>query len=229
MATTKPSSVREISLFVVCFFAVWSVRATYLYSIDESIASDALRTVYSSGVKLILWGVPAFGFAYWIRHSSPFQYLGLSIMPSARQWILYLVVIGLFLGVTVAFETVTGRKELSLTGVSFSITIPGVLFTFVSPWLEEILFRGLLLKEFSGLLPRWGANLLTSLLFAGIHLPFWLSHGGLNGMVLANTASVLIFSLLAGWLYLKSSSIWPPSLAHIANNCVAALLVVGHG
>jgi membrane protease YdiL (CAAX protease family) len=229
MTTTKLHSVREISLFIVCFFAVWSVRAIYLYSIDESIASDVLRTVYSSLVKLILWGVSAFGFAYCIRHSSPFQYLGLSIMPSARQWILYLVVIGLFLGGIVGFETITGRRELSLLGISFSITIPGVLSTYVSPLLEEILFRGLLLKEFSGLLPRWGANLLTSLLFAGVHLPFWLSHGGLSGTVLANTASVLIFSLVAGWLYLRRSSIWPSFVAHIANNCVAALLVVSRG
>lgn len=45
--------------------------------------------------------------------------------------------------------------------------------------------------------------------------------------MLANATGVLIFSLVAGWLYLRSGSIWPPSLAHVANNCVAALLVAG--
>jgi len=34
-----------------------------------------------------------------------------------------------------------------------------------------------------------------------------------------------VFGLVAGWLYLKSSSIWPPTVAHIANNLLAALLV----
>jgi len=45
--------------------------------------------------------------------------------------------------------------------------------------------------------------------------------------MLANCGGVLIFSLVAGWLYLRSGSIWPPSVAHIANNYVAALLVAG--
>jgi membrane protease YdiL (CAAX protease family) len=46
----------------------------------------------------------------------------------------------------------------------------------------------------------------------------------MSGVLLTHTAGVFIFSLLAGWLYLDSSSIWPPTVAHIANNCVAALL-----
>jgi uncharacterized protein len=228
MASTKQRSAIEILLFLGCFFAVWSVRATYLYSIDESIASAALRAVYAILVKLVLWVLPAFGFACWMRHSSPFRYLGLSVMPPIRQWVLYLIITGLFFCTVIGFETVLGRKALSLNGISFFITIAGICFYFATPFLEEILFRGLVLKELSHLLPGWGANLLTSILFAGVHLPFWLSHGGLTEAMLANTIGVLIFSLLAGWLYLRSGSIWPPIVAHIANNCVAALLVAGH-
>ena len=143
-----------------------------------------LRTVYSVTVKLILWVLPAFGYVYWVRHASPFRYLGISVMPSARKWLKYLVVIGLFLGAQVAFATIMGGKTLSLAGISVSITLAGVLSFVVSPFLEELLFRGLLLHELAELLPRWGANLLTSLLFAGIHLPFWLSHGGLSATML---------------------------------------------
>ena len=224
MTTTKRRSATELLLFIVCFFAVWTVRATFLYAIDESIAPEGLRTVYSVTVKLILWVLPAIGYVYWVRHASPFRYLGISVMPSARKWIKYLVVIGLFLGAQVAFQSIVGGKTLSIAGISVSITLSGVLSLVVAPFLEELLFRGLLLHELAELLPRSGANLLTSLLFAGIHLPFWLSHGGMSGVLLTNTAGVFVFSLLAGWLYLDSSSIWPPTVAHIANNCVAALL-----
>jgi membrane protease YdiL (CAAX protease family) len=221
----KGHSAREILLFIVCFSAVWTVRATYLYAIDDSIASDTLRTVYSVTVKLILWAVPAFAFACWVRHASPFRYLGLSVMPSARQWIKYLVVIGLFLSALIGFEIIVGGKQLSLAGIPSSLTLAAWLSIAASAFIEELLFRGLLLHDLAALLPRWGANLLTSLLFAGIHLPFWLSHGGMSGALLINAGGVFIFSLLAGWLYLDSSSIWPSTLAHIANNCVAALLV----
>jgi hypothetical protein len=222
-ATHRPSA-KKLSLFIVCFFAIWSVRATFLYAIDESIEPDSLRTVYSVSVKLIFRALPAFGYVLWVRHASPFRYLGISVMPSARKWLKYLVVIGLFLGAQVAFASIVGGKTLSLAGISVSITLSGMLSFVVSPFLEELLFRGLLLHELAALLPRWGANVLTSLLFAGIHLPFWLSHGGMSGALLTNTAGIFIFSLLAGWLYLDSSSIWPPTVAHTANNCVAALL-----
>jgi membrane protease YdiL (CAAX protease family) len=175
-------------------------------------------------VKLILWALPAFGYVCWVRRSPPFRYLGISVIPSTRKWLKYLVVIGLFLSAQVAFQSIMAGKTPSFAGISVSITLSGILTFFVSPFLEELLFRGLLLHELTTLLPRWAANLLTSLLFAGIHLPFWLSHGGMSGALLTNTAGVFIFSLLAGWLYLDSSSIWPPTVAHIANNCVAALL-----
>ena len=213
---------REILLFILCFFAVWTVRATYLYAIDEAIEPAALRTVYSVAVKLLLWAAPACGFAWWIRRTSPIHYLGLSVMPAARQWALYLVVTGTFLAAIAGFLIITGGKRFSLAGLS--LTLPGLLSALVAPVIEELLFRGVFLRELADLLPRWSANLLTSLLFAGIHLPFWLSHGSAQ-TALPQAGGVFIFSLLAGWLYLRSSSLWPSSLAHIANNLVASLLI----
>lgn len=35
----------ELALFIVCFFAVWTVRATYGYGIDEAIRSPGARIV----------------------------------------------------------------------------------------------------------------------------------------------------------------------------------------
>ena len=157
MTTTKRRSAVELFLFILCLFAIWSVRATVLYAIDESITPDSLRTVYSVTIKLILWVLPAFGYVYWVRRASPFRYLGISVMPSAGKWIKYLVVIGLFLGAQVAFETVVGGKTLSPAGIPIFITLPGVLSLVVAPLLEELLFRGLLLHELAELLPRAGA------------------------------------------------------------------------
>jgi membrane protease YdiL (CAAX protease family) len=35
-----------------------------------------------------------------------------------------------------------------------------------------------------------------------------------------------VFGLVAASLYLKTSSIWPPTVAHVANNLLAAVLVL---
>ena len=83
----------------------------------------------------------------------------------------------------------------------------------------------MVMKEFLTLLPTSLAILLTSLLFVGVHLPYWLSHGGPTPAMLTNAIGVFVFSLLACWLYAKSASIWPPTLAHIANNLLSSLLV----
>jgi membrane protease YdiL (CAAX protease family) len=75
------------------------------------------------------------------------------------------------------------------------------------------------------LLPTYLATVLTSLIFVGIHLPFWLSHGGPTPAMLMNAIGVFVFSILACWLYAKSASIWPSTLAHTANNILSSLLI----
>jgi len=198
MSTATRRSARELLLFIVCFFVVWTVRATYLYAIDESIAPDGLRTVCSVTVKLVLWGLPAFGYALWVRRQSPLRYLGLATLPSARQWIKYLIVLALFLAAQIGFEILVGGRRPALSTVQAALTVPGLLALAASAFLEELLFRGLLLYELAARLPRWAAVLLTALLFAAIHLPFWLSHGGLSATLLTNAGGVFLFSLLAG-------------------------------
>jgi uncharacterized protein len=222
--TRRTKAAIELTLLLGGIFILWSVRAIYGYAYDASIASETLRALYGNVVKGVLWVVPAFGFARWARHSKPVRYLGISVMPTARQWSWCLGVIGLFVLAVIGFETLQGGKSLARSGIPFSITTVGVLFYVVSPVLEEILFRGLVLKELGSLMPGGIANLVTSLLFVGIHLPYWLSHGGVTPGMISNCVGIFAFSLVAGWLYLRSASIWPPVCAHLANNLVASLL-----
>ena len=130
---------------------------------------------------------------------------------------------GLFLTVVVGFEIGFGRKTLGISGMSLSCAaIAGLL---VSPLLEEVLFRGLVMNEFARAFSPGSANLLVSILFAGIHVPYWFYHLGVTQAVLVNLGGVFFFSLLAGWVYLQARSVWPAIVAHIANNVAAQLLV----
>jgi CAAX protease family protein len=215
----------EFFTFLIIFFIIWSLRATYFYFIDDAFASDFIRLVYSNALKFILWLIPAFAFTYWIRHTSPLKYLGITIWPEPRELFTCISLIVLFLCVVITFEVSIGNKTLSIPDVSIYLSISALLFHIVSPFIEEILFRGLILRELLSFLNRLKANILTSILFVGIHLPFWLFHDGLSNVLIANCIGVFIISLLAGWLYIRTKSIWPPTLAHIANNFLATLLV----
>ena len=80
------------------------------------------------------------------------------------------------------------------------------------PIMEEIRFRGLILD---GLLKTrcrpWLAILISALLFALLH--------GLG----ANFVTALLFGILVGWLYWRTSSIIPGIIIHITNNSLTAI------
>jgi hypothetical protein len=215
----------SLSLFLTGFFVLWTLRATLFYAVDDSIASPSLRAAYADLLKLVVWVLPSVAFAYWFRGAPYLKYLGLSVFPSRRNWGLSLALTVIFLLAVALFECTIGRKSFSGTSLSSLPAVLALLQLLLSPLLEELLFRGLVMKELMALLPTFLANVLTSLLFVGAHLPFWLSHGGLTLARMANAFGVFVFSVVACSLFAMSKSIWPPTFAHIANNILSSLLV----
>lgn len=227
--TRRAKDALGLALFLSAFFVVWSLRATVFYSIDESITSPILRALYSNLVKFCLWVLPAVAYARWIKRVPAAPYLGIMVAPALRQWCLFLIVISAFLLLTLIVETAKGAKTFSISRISTLFTVTGLLSLLISPLLEEILFRGLVMNEFLSLLPMFFANILSSLFFVDAHWPYWLSHGDSLASVSTKSVGIFAFSLLAGWLFARSRSIWPPTFAHIANNLLAALLVAKNG
>jgi membrane protease YdiL (CAAX protease family) len=76
---------------------------------------------------------------------------------------------------------------------------------------EELFFRGLMLRAFSGGLSRWGAVVVSSILFGAMHLD-----------LLQGTGAGLIGAYL-GFVVLVTDSIWPAVLAHGLNNLLCSV------
>lgn len=84
------------------------------------------------------------------------------------------------------------------------------------PIAEEMVFRGAILRTLLNLCGhrwRWGAIVLSALLFGVVH-------GNMAQMLNAT-----LMGCLLGWLYYRSGSIAPGIVFHIVNNSVAVLLV----
>ncbi|OOG52611.1 hypothetical protein B0E47_15060 [Rhodanobacter sp. B05] len=159
-----------------------------------------------------LWPVgrpPGFGFA----------------APATSRYLLLAVVVGVLATMLGGWltdwlahgQTVTQNIEQLGKSTSLGWRIPLALMAVsLGPLVEELLFRGVLL---SALLQRWGsatAILLSSLLFALMHLP------GLNWQVFA-VPNLLLLALALAWLRLRSESIWPSVLAHGTYNLMAVV------
>jgi membrane protease YdiL (CAAX protease family) len=214
----------QLTLFLFCFFVVWTLRATHLFVIDQSISTPTGKAIYSLGMKLLIWVLPAMAYVWWLRRANPVLYLGLAPLPCWRTWWPCLFVTGGFLAAITGVEVGLRGQAMVWSRLSTGAPLATCLSLAITPLVEEVLFRGLVLRELMDLTGWARANTLTSLLFVGIHLPHWLWRDGLSAEVALQSGGVFVFSLLAGWLFAKSRSVWPPALAHTLNNALAMLL-----
>ncbi|GAA3920707.1 type II CAAX endopeptidase family protein [Litoribacillus peritrichatus] len=79
----------------------------------------------------------------------------------------------------------------------------------IGPVLEEILFRGLILRSFLYHYAPKNAILLSSLLFSFVHLNWY------------QMPSAFFLGCFIGWLFYLTRSLWPCILAHVINNSLA--------
>ena len=210
-------------LFMVVFFVMWALRATVFYSIDHEIESLVGRRIYSESVKFFLWTIPVFLFVIFVDKSNPLTELKLNTKP-AKKNLLYaaLVSIGYF-ALIIAFEYIANKRFLDLNLNSIEI-LKLLASVSVSPVSEEILFRGLILKKLSEMTSFGKANVITSVLFVGVHYPNWLWVNGFQQWILIVSVSIFILSLLLGWLVKKTDSLYPSIIVHIINNFISILL-----
>lgn len=100
---------------------------------------------------------------------------------------------------------------------------------FIAGTVEEILFRGYFLQKVEERFSFWTPNVLVSLLFVSIHFPIWfvnadeIAHNAVGWLQLI--AFVFGFSLLQGWLFRKSGSLWPCMMTHMMNNFLVLAIV----
>jgi membrane protease YdiL (CAAX protease family) len=113
----------------------------------------------------------------------------------------------------------------SITGIPFLTTI----FIAVAAFMEEVVFRGLILHPF---IHTWGMKkagttkgvVISSLLFSSIHLLDFLSGRPLSAVLLQSLNALLLGVILAS-LVLIGKSIYPAVLFHLALNISAYVLI----
>lgn len=95
---------------------------------------------------------------------------------------------------------------------------------FLAPLAEEYFFRGYILE---GLLQKylpWTAILVSSLLFAAIHLPFDALYFEFMDFTVHHAYITFFGGLIAGLLYFKSGSVGPSILFHFGWNLMVYLI-----
>lgn len=98
--------------------------------------------------------------------------------------------------------TSLGRGSLPLAFLSVAV---------VAPLCEELIFRGVFLRGFLENYRAWTAILLSSLLFAVVHLNPW------------QGVSAFGLGMLLSWFVVRTGSLVPAIAGHVMNNAVAVV------
>jgi membrane protease YdiL (CAAX protease family) len=147
--------------------------------------------------------------------------------PTARELLAVAAAFVAGLGIYQAITTVTSAFGYEVGGLSYSLSDPATLAivllgpVLLGPWVEEMLYRGLLL---GGLLARGWSPLAAAagmiLVFGAIHIPFFGAAGGVF---------VTVWSVLPTALRLRYGDLTGASLLHVVNNAFSYLVVVALG
>jgi membrane protease YdiL (CAAX protease family) len=111
-------------------------------------------------------------------------------------------------------------------GVAFALFL--LLGNFVNSFMEEGLFRGVMLRHFRVSLSFWRANFLQAAFFGIWHLNWPIKQyltGQLDAGGLASQSLMILFAtgivgFAMGYLYLKTGNLWAPWIMHTINNSV---------
>jgi membrane protease YdiL (CAAX protease family) len=208
---------KRVLAYYTLLILAW-ISAWLLYKqVNLEAQSSFIQFVYWTIAKLIIWILPIVVIIkFWLKQSLV-EYLAL------REWKKGMktgVIIGLvFIVLSLIVDWFTRSFVLP------EITIGFFSAVFLSPVLEEIVFRGYILGslEKSGY-GFWLSNFVAALTFLGIHLPGWYFKGALNLTRPLLIFSIFIIGLIAGFAKRRSGSIWASIVFHFINNLYSFFL-----
>jgi membrane protease YdiL (CAAX protease family) len=117
--------------------------------------------------------------------------------------------------------------ETGTLGVLF-FTLFRLVGQFFNAFMEESIFRGVILPHLMLRFRFWKANALQALLFGLAHLVFplhsWSSGQATANEAVAEAAALLVFAaiggLVFGYVYYRTNSLWTAVLAHLLDNVI---------
>jgi membrane protease YdiL (CAAX protease family) len=200
--------------YVAAFHLAWVAWPFVVYprlsTFGEATFTYAL---FNIGLRLLVWVAPVVLYLSRVDQVDPVDYLRLATFRR-RGVVVALVITALNVAGSVLRFGVPHPTWQSLTwnsvlGTSFMIGV-----------IEEIPYRGFMLRKFTDRVGRWPANLVTSLLYVSIHVPGWIA---LHALSVDRAVSVFIFAVIMSMIVTYSRSLWAAIIAHSANDCLSVV------
>jgi uncharacterized protein len=219
-----PTGAQAIALIIALFLlevlvGSMLVSANPVLGLDNP-AVSALTVLLANGLMLsavMHWTGLSYRQLFHPSAASPRSVLGLVLPPVLLTVPLLVLSLGTL---TDWLEQLVPLSpwEVAMFEQMSTLSLPVVVVTCVlAPVLEEMLFRGVMLRSFLMLYPRWQAILGSAILFGLAHLNLY------------QFFVALVIGTLAGWLYERSRSLLPGIALHGAYNATLTLITASQG
>ena len=112
-------------------------------------------------------------------------------------------------------EIIESQNEHSSTILSGGIALAVIYTVLLAPICEELVFRGLIISSLEGTTKKWLAVVISAILFSVVHLPSLIALG-----------YTFLLAMVLGFVYIKTKSLIPCILMHMAFNASNYLLFI---
>jgi len=204
------------AIYVLSFFLVWTGYVLWVYPWMTTLGDNSLLyALVNIGIRLVVWIIPVFLFLRYVDHvDDALDYLQLKSNWRRGVLVGVILALGILFG-TILLHGLPDFHKVRFTWNSFLST------TLLIGVVEEIPFRGLMLRKFQEQFGFWLANILSSLLFLAIHLPGWIT---LHIFKWQSVISVFLLGFVFSIVVRLTRSLWSSIIAHGGNNFTSFVL-----
>ena len=201
--------------YLLLFYGCWIGWVYLIYPPMQVLGTATLAYALANIMaRVLLWVIPVFVYLRYIDHVHPVVYLKL------KQYWKRGILLGLALsllnfgGMLLRF----GPPHPSMQFVTWNSVLSTSILIGV---FEEIPFRGFIFQKLLEKFPFWIANLLSSLLFLGIHLPGWIM---LHALTWSNVISIFVLGVIFAVIFYYSKTLWSSIITHSLNDFLSSVL-----
>ena len=210
----------KIAVYLIIFFAIWSVRELYIRPVFLDQLDGLAFQIAESSMKLLVWTLPAI---LLIKHFKDDMWISLKEMFTNRpKWFKQAPILLLVFVPLIQPLVVNGGLSIRTDFQPVSL-IQGVLFVGVT---EELVFRGFLLNAFLKKMKIIPAIALNEVLFALIHYPIWIYFGFGLTEILSASVQVFFIGAFFSYSFLKTKNILVPIGLHMIWNLLGMVFGV---
>ncbi|MCL2674759.1 MAG: CPBP family intramembrane metalloprotease [Defluviitaleaceae bacterium] len=217
MTVQRTLTPTKIGIYLIIFFAVWSIRELVIQPLFLTPLDDIADAIIGQAIKLLVWTLPA---VLLIKHYQHDMRISLRDMFTTKpKWFSdAYILLAVF---TPLFSSLLTHGEVAVSPTFDPIRLIGaVVFVGIT---EEMVFRGFLLNTFLKRMELKRSVALNEILFVLIHYPIWIYRGLDLTAILTNSIGVFFIGAFFSYSFIKTGNIIVPIALHMIWNLLVIL------